>query len=326
MTTPETQEVASEGMTEESAASAILKRWMPEKPEKAEAEAAQDDATETEGEQSSDDAEPEAEADESDSDEIEIDVGGEKFRLPAGIAEQAKKVEAKVKEIEAGTTRKFQEAAELRKVAETQIKAAQELQQIAHEQSDLIADHKMVERRLQVLSQIDINALSESDPVALTRLNAEYNQLQTAKQRIEAQYQDSVGKSKASYGAQHQAKVVQLNEFAKRNIKGWSDDYSNKLMEFSVNTLGFSPDALRQGINEPLIKALDLAYQGHRVRTSDPKAKQVLSTKTLKPGSGAQSKTNAHAMADKARQRLGKSGSTEDAAMALLARSKIRRN
>lgn len=325
MTTPEVQEVASEGMTEEAAASAILKRWMPDEPEKAEAPAT-DESAEPEAEQSTDDAPPEEEAAEAESDEIEIDVGGEKFKLPSGIAEQAKKVEAKVKEIEAGTTRKFQEAAELRKVAETQIKAAQELQQIAHEQSDLIADHKMVERRLQALANVDINALAESDPVALTKLNAEYNQLQTAKQRIEAQYQASVSKSKETYGAQHQAKVVQLNEFAKRNIKGWSDDYSNKLMEFSVNTLGFSPDALRQGINEPLIKALDLAYQGHRVRTADPKAKQVLSTKTLKPGSSAQSKTNAHAMAEKARQRLGKTGSTEDAAMALLARSKIRRN
>jgi len=325
MTTPEVQEVASEGMTEEAAASAILKRWMPEEPEKAEAPAT-DEPAEPEAEQSTDDAPPEEDAAEAESDEIEIDVGGEKFKLPSGIAEQAKKVEAKVKEIEAGTTRKFQEAAELRKVAETQIKAAQELQQIAHEQSDLIADHKMVERRLQALANVDINALADSDPVALTKLNAEYNQLQTAKQRIEAQYQASVSKSKETYGAQHQAKVVQLNEFAKRNIKGWSDDYSNKLMEFSVNTLGFSPDALRQGINEPLIKALDLAYQGHRVRTADPKAKQVLSTKTLKPGSSAQSKTNAHAMAEKARQRLGKTGSTEDAAMALLARSKIRRN
>lgn len=325
MTTPEVQEVASEGMTEEAAASEILKRWMPEKPEKAE-EPATEESAEPEAEQSTDDATEEGEPEEAESDEIEIDVGGEKFKLPAGIAEQAKKVEAKVKEIEAGTTRKFQEAAELRKVAETQIKAAQELQQIAHEQSDLIADHKMVERRLQALANVDINALAESDPVALTKLNAEYNQLQAAKQRIEQQYQQSVVKSKESFSAQHQAKVVQLNEFAKRNIRGWSEDYSNKLMEFSVNTLGFSPDALRQGINEPLIKALDLAYQGHRVRTADPKAKQVLSTKTLKPGSSAQSKTNAHAMAEKARQRLGKTGSTEDAAMALLARSKIRRN
>lgn len=325
MTTPDTQEVASDGMTEEAAASEILKRWMPDKPEKEEAPATEEPA-EPEAEQSTDDAPPEEEPEEAESDEIEIDVGGEKFKLPAGIADQAKKVEAKVKEIEAGTTRKFQEAAELRKVAETQIKAAQELQQIAHEQSDLIADHKMVERRLQALANVDINALAESDPVALTKLNAEYNQLQAAKQRIEQQYQQSVVKSKESFSAQHQAKVVQLNEFAKRNIKGWSEDYSNKLMEFSVNTLGFSPDALRQGINEPLIKALDLAYQGHRVRTADPKAKQVLSTKTLKPGSSAQSKTNAHAMAEKARQRLGKTGSTEDAAMALLARSKIRRN
>jgi len=320
MTTPDDLEVSG-GITEDQAASAMLKRWA-ETDDKEQSPEPEDEEESTD-EQPQGDAESEDESDDegSESDEIEIDVGGEKFKLPPAQAEQAKRIEAKVKEIEAGTTRKFQEASELRKVAETQIQSAQQLQKIAHEQSDLIADHKMVERRLAALERIDINALADSDPVALTKINAEYNQLISAKGRIEAQYQQSVQTSQQEFTKQHQAKVVQLNEYAKRNIKGWSDDYSNKLMEFSVNTLGFSPDALRNGINEPLIKAIDLAYQGHKVRTADPKAKQILQTKTLKPGSTAQSKSNASALAEKSRARLAKSGSTEDAAMALLYRS-----
>ncbi len=270
MTTPDNLEVQG-GITEDQAASEMLKRWgASDDKEKSPAPEPEDESTEEQptGDAESDDEPTETETE---SDDVEIDVGGEKFKLPPAQAEQAKRIEAKVKEIEAGTTRKFQEASELRKVAETQIQSAQQLQKIAHEQSDLIADHKMVERRLAALERIDINALADSDPVALTKINAEYNQLVSAKARIESQYQQSVKTSQEEFTKQHQAKVVQLNDFAKRNIKGWSEDYSNKLMEFSVNTLGFSPDALRNGINEPMIKAIDLAYQGHKVRTADPR-------------------------------------------------------
>lgn len=327
MTTPEHQEVDSGGMTEDQAVQSMLAKWVP-KDDDDPKDAPEPEATdEPEAEQTDEvdaDAEGEKEEEGEESGETEIDVAGEKFKVPAALAEQAKKIEAKVKEIEAGTTRKFQEAAELRKSAEARIQAAENLQKIAHEQSDLIADHKMVERRLAALERIDVNALAESDPVQLTKINAEYNQLQAAKQRIEQQYRQTVQQSQELSTKQHQEKVQALAEFAKKNIKGWSDDYSNKLMEFSVRELGFSPEALRASINEPLMKAIDLAYQGHKVRTADPKAKQLLNTKTLKPGSAAQTKTTAHQSYEQARKKLGKSGSTEDAAMALLARARIR--
>lgn len=324
MTTPETQEVST-GITEDQAAQQMLARWATpdDKAEPTEAETSEEPQAEQAEEATADaDGETQAEADESD--DIEIDVGGEKFKVPATQSEQAKRIEAKVKEIEAGTTRKFQEAAELRKVAESQVEAAKQLQQIAHEQSDLIADHKMVERRLDALSRIDVNALGDSDPVQLTKLNAEYTQLITAKQRIEAQYQQAVAKSQETQKKLQGEKFAQLNEYAKRTVKGWSDDYSNKLMAFAVQDLGFNPDALRAGINEPLIKAIDLAYQGHKVRTADPKAKQVTTTKTLKPG-GAGAKQTVHATAEKASKQLAKSGRVEDAAMLLLARAQTRK-
>lgn len=324
MTTPETQEVAS-GFTEEEAASAMLAKWAKpdDKEQPAEVEPEEEpQAEQTEEVDAQADEEPDETAEESDDSE-EIDVGGEKFKAPAAWKTEAKRLEAKVKEIEAGTTRKFQEAAELRKSAETQIQNAEQLQRIAHEQSDLLADHKMVTRRLAVLERIDINALGDSDPVQLGKINAEYNQLQSAKQRIESQYQQSVQESQKKQTENHQAKVVALSEFAKRNIKGWSADYSNKLMEFSVNTLGFDAGALRTTLNEPLMKAIDLAYQGHKVRTADPKAK-LAQPKTLKPGGVAQ-KATAHQTVDKARQRLKGSGTVEDAAMLLLARSNVRK-
>lgn len=329
MTTPEVQEVNSAGMTEEQAAEAMLARWVkPEDDAPAKSREA-DEPQEPEAEQGEEpDAQAEDESekpDEPESAEVEIDVGGEKFKLPPAIAEQAKRIEAKVKEIEAGTTRKFQEAAEVRKSAEAQIQTAQQMQKLAREQADLIADHRMVERRLARLEQIDINALADTDPVQLTKINAEYNQLVTAKQRIEQQFQQSIAGLESAKAEQQKARLSQLGEFAKRSIRGWSDEYSDTLLQFSVNTLGFDPSALRESLSEPLMRAIDLAYQGHKVRTADPRGKREVTTATLKPGAAQQAKSTAHQAAEKARQRLQKTGSTDDAAMALLARANLRK-
>lgn len=326
MTTPEA-EVQSAGITEDQAASALLAKWgaSEEAPatEEVEEDQPEDQAQADDSEEETPDDDESSE--EAESGEVEIDVAGEKFKLPPALAEQAKRIEAKAKEVEAGATRKFQEAADMRKAAETQFKTLQELQTIAHHQADLLADHKLVTNRLAQLEQVNVAQLSEQDPVTLTRLNAEFNQLMAAKGRIEAAYQQRLQeaeKAKSTIGAE---RVQRLAQFAEKNIKGWSDDYSNKLLAFAVKDVGFDPDQLRQNIDEPLIRLIDLAYQGHRVRNSDPKSKQVNTTKTLKPGGVSQAKTNATVTADKAFQRLKKTGNVESAAMALLARSGTKR-
>lgn len=307
--------------TEDSAAAELLKRWGEEEsPEPEESDEPEAEQAQPADAQAEDESEPE----ESESESVEIDVAGEKFQLPPALAEEAKRIESKVKEIEAGATRKFQEAADLRKTAESQLKSAQELQTIAMQQADLIADHKAITRRLQQLEQVDINGLAESDPVQLTRLTAEWNQLNAAKQRVESKYQEAVAQSQQKKATEQQARLQSLNEYAQKNIKGWSEKYSEELMEFSVKQLGFDPDMLRANVSESVIKALDLAYAGWKVRSSDPKMKQVQQTKTLKPGAGP-IKTNAQEVAKKADQRLAKSGKVDDAVMALLARSATKR-
>lgn len=318
-TTPETE--VSTSMTEDQAAEEMLKRWgVPEGDEPPESEAEE----EAEAEQPKGDAEAEEEPEEEapESDEVEIDVGGEKFKLPNMPIEAAKHIEAKVKEIEAGATRKFQEAAEIRKVAESQMEAAKAIGKLSEQQAELLTDHKLVMRRLKTLESIDANQL---DSEQLSRLNHEYNQLNSAKTRIEQSYQEVTVKSTQEQAKQHEARLASLNEYAKKNVKGWSADYSETLLNFATKELGADPDFIRQNVSEVVIKALDLAYQGWKVRSTDPKAKQVQSTKTIKPGSNAGTKTNAAVNADKAMQRLKSSGRPEDAAEALLARMGAKR-
>lgn len=325
MTTP-AAEVENAGITEDQAASALLAKWGASDDAPATEEVEEDQPESQAQADDEPDGDPDGEStEEAESGDVEIDVAGEKFKLPPALAEQAKRIEAKAKEVEAGATRKFQEAAEIRKAAETQFKTLQELQTIAHQQADIIADHKLVTRRLEELGNVNVNYLAENDPVALTKLNAEFNQLMAAKQRIEGAYQQNLQANEKAKGTVNAERLQRLQQFAEKNVKGWSEDYSNKLMQFAVKDIGFDPDQLRQSVDEPLIKLIDLAYQGHKVRSADPKAKQVNTSKTLKPGSAAQVKTNATVTADKAFQKLKKVGNVESAAMALLARSGTKR-
>lgn len=327
-TTPtESSEVS---LTESQGAEALLARWgvgdnapEQEEPEQPEAdEQPQGDAQEQEAEQGED--EPE-EAEEAQSEEIEIDVAGEKFKIPAPLAEQAKRIEAKAKEVEAGATRKFQEAADLRKFAETQLESVKKMQEVAVKQADLIADHRAVVRRMEAISQMDFAQLADQDPVAVTKLNAEYMQLQNARQRIEAAYQQAEQTMQQETQAQTAQRLARLQDFAQKNIKGWSDEYSNTLLDFSVKQLGVDPDALRSIISEPVIKALDLAYRGWKIGQSDPKNKQVVATKTLKPGAAGQMQSSSKQAVDKAMKQLKTDKSVDSAVAALLARSNLKR-
>ncbi|MCM3900891.1 MAG: hypothetical protein ND866_04230 [Pyrinomonadaceae bacterium] len=312
--TPETE--GSEGLTVDQGVSALLEKWNKpqegEKPEESEV---------TEEEQPQGDAQPE-EAEEEPG-EVEIDVGGAKFRAPASFSETFKQVEAKVKEIEAGATRKFQEAADLRKAVEVQSQSVAQLQKVAMENADLLADHRMVARRMQQLESVDIQG---TDADTLTRLNAEYNQLQAAKTRIEAQYQQNVGKMREEDAKGKAAKREHAEKVLSSTIKGWSPEYGKKLAEYAISR-GAPQEVLRDVSEAWMVAILDDAAYGHSMRQKKPEVdKRVTQTpKTLSPGAtGNQSATVAKVKSIE--QRFKKSHSVQDAAALLLARSQTRRN
>jgi hypothetical protein len=323
-TTPAT-EVAT-GITEDQAATEFLKKWgvsddepSPEaEPEEELPDAEADEASE----QEDDDAEEKAEG----SGEIEIDVAGEKFKLPPAVAEQAKRIEAKAKEVEAGATRKFQEAADLRKAAELTATQATQQQHFNQAQAHLLGEHTLVTRRMQLFEQMNLSAYAD-DPVGLTKINAEYNQLRGAKERLEQELHRVHGLfTKDQEGIKAQ-RFQAAAEYAKANIKDWGTDGGKRHANYATK-LGFQTAEIESLlIQDPrLFKILEDAEYGARVRASKPDRNKLIAdtAKTLKPGAGGQSKLTAANAAKQANERLAKTGRVEDAALALLARSKRR--
>jgi hypothetical protein len=319
--TPETE--GSPGLTESQAVDSILKRWNKSEatPDKEDAAPETEETAEAEPSQDTQ-AEPEPEAEDEADGDVEIDVGGSKFRAPKELTDTFRQVEAKVKEIEAGATRKFQEAADLRKSVEIQFASVKQLQMVAEANADLLADHRMVAKRLQQLEAVDINS---TDADTLTRLNAEYNQLKAASTRIEAQYGANV---KAMQGEQEKATRAKLEHAEKQlaaRVKGWGPDRAKALFEYAIGR-GAPPEALN-GINDAwMIEILDDAAYGRQMRDSRPQiVKRVNDTqKTLRPGAAGTDKSGT-AKAEQAMARVKKTGSVTDAAMALLARSQMRK-
>lgn len=320
-TTPEAPEVEQGGLTEEGAVQQLLGKWA-----KAEQPAAEEAETDQQPEQAQADA-PEAEPveeepqPEEDAD-IELDVAGEKFKVPRAFAETATKIQAKAKEVEAGATRKFQEAAELRKAVETERAAVVQLRKIAEGNADLLADHRMVTRRMQQLESVDINS---TDADTLARYNAEYMQLQAAKGRIEAAYQQNVNSAREEEAKALKAKQEHAERIVSQRIKGWGVEKQKELAEYAMSR-GAPAEALNSITEAWMVEILEDAAYGRKMREHKTTVEKrvIPNTPTLRPGA-ASAQPRAEAKAKEAMQRLSKSHSVSDAAMALLARSNARK-
>lgn len=317
--TPETPEV--ESFTEDQAVSELMKRWGDDSPESDEAA----ESTDEQADQATADPEPEDDPQEEESGTEEVEVLGEKLKLSGADVDFAKRIAAKTKEFEAGVSRKFEEAATIRKAAEQSHAQAEQLNQFVHANAGVLADHKMVMNRLQAFENLDVASLHSTDPAMLARITAEQSQLMIVKSRLEQTYQQNLRQMNEAKGKLDSERLSGLERFAKANIKGWNDDYSKTLADFAERDLGFPREALPGIMSEPLIKALDLAYKGHKVQTSKPLDKRVTENKTLKPNGSGNSKGQAATKAEAVFAKAKKSGSINDAAMALLARSIIKR-
>lgn len=330
-TTPEAEapEVSERGFTEDEAAQELLRRMSP-KAKDAEPDAESgpgDDAQEPKDDGHEDDSDASnqegGEQSQEASEAKEVDIGGEKFKIPAQFAEVAQRMSAKAKEVEAGATRKFQEASELRKSAESRLEAVQQVEQLTQEQLDIAHDMRLVNARLQHVLNVEIGAArAEGDHAKLVELNAEALQLQQAGKDLSQRFNSAVTKLNESKAAQREGYRREQAAIVANFSKDWTAERKSDLYAYAAKR-GIDVEKIQDAW---MIQALDDAAYGAKVRESKPHEKRqpLPPSKTLAPGV-AQRQTGAQAQAGQAMGRLKKSGSIEDATSALLALSKASR-
>lgn len=210
---------------------------------------------------------------------------------------------------EASLTRKSQEVADLRKQAEeTSSKTTTALNVLV----------KRAEERWKPYSEVDYL-------VAQTQLSAE--DFATLRAEAKAAYDDHVFLTQElnNHGQQVQAQQIVVNhEVAKaaietltRDIPNWNQKLYDDIRIFSVKA-GLNEQAVNSIVDPTIIKLLHNAMlyeRGKSVATTKKvaAAKKVLKT-TKSPGSASKSADTAHL------NRLGKTGSRDDAAAAFLSR------
>lgn len=310
---------APSSLTEEGAAAELLSKWkdrkQPEQPQSASTEAEAEEAATpaSQADASTDDGEAPAE----DDGYVELDVAGTKYRLPKAAEDVAKALSSRIKDFESGANRKYQEAAELRKATEAERAAVAEMRKLAEAHADLMADARTVARRMQQIEGLDFSTIEDSQ---VARLNAEYTQLSALSKRIEASLKDGIEQHRAKDAEALRARQEHAQRIVEQRIKGWGPELQKELAEYAVGR-GAPVEALN-GITEPwMVEILADAAYGRKMREhKSTQEKRVVQTPpTVKPGP-ATGQPSGKAKADAAMVALRKSGRTEDAAAALLAR------
>jgi hypothetical protein len=323
-TTPAQPEVDG-GYTTEQAAEALLTRWQGKQEQPADADADEpeaasedDEERDTEQEQSDeDDADGEGDASEAqDEPEYELEFGGSRYKVkPSDLGRRVNELQSKLKELEGGATRKFQEASQIRKQAE-------EMGAMAAAQADLYADFRAVNREIERIQGSDLTSLSDSDPVAAQKEIARLMQLQQAQQRIGAQLQQT-----AAHMTQYrQHSIVQevegVKQHAQSRIKGWSPELDKALGDY-VQRVQVRDQSLSALVTDPAMYEMAVkAYKFDRMQAAKPADKRaVQAQKTLKPQSASAQSNSARAKTDDLVKRIRSGGSTADVANLFLARA-----
>jgi len=324
-TTPAQPEVALN--TESDAAQALLARWgvKDESPtdDASESEAQAADATETTDAEQPESGTADAEGDEQEQpEEVEIDVAGDKFKFPKTLAEQAERIQRKVKDLEAGTTRKFQEAAEIRKALEVEREQVAFVQKLANSQTELLADFRAVQKEVDQLTNIDWNGLSDADPVQAQKAMARLMSLQNAQQRIGSQLQQA---SRQMSDAEHSAKAARMQhgviELSKL-LPTLNDSTKKELAEY-IGSRNLTPEGKDALYDAETIAAWHDAKKYRDLMAKQPginKRAQAAPPPAVKATASGTKQSMQKAKAQEVSDRLRKTGRTEDAAAVLLAR------
>lgn len=219
--------------------------------------------------------------------EIEEELEGIKLR---GSKEALEKLKSE-RLMQADYTRKTQEVAEHRKAFEAERaqfqQAAQSHQQHIREVAQLVA----IEDRLAQFSQVNWQALTDSDPVQALKLHTEFTQLQAHKGQL------ANALTQRQQAAQHEQQrsrarqLMEARQVLEREIKGWSPELAGKLKEYGL-TQGFPEEAMDTITQPAIVKILHKAHlydQLQKQRTAKPTATPA--PPVTRVGGGAASST-----------------------------------
>jgi hypothetical protein len=194
----------------------------------------------------------------------EVEFSGNKYKVPKELVP----IIAKAENLEAGVTRRFQEAAELRKAAEAELQTVGRERQISSELTSELGQLANVESRLAQFQNVNWQQWQAADSPSANAAMAEMMQLQDARQQLSG----NIENRKAEIGAMiEQRAATMISQAVEALTKpdpklGWAGKFDvttkDNLTKFGKE-IGYT-DAELAGTTHPLmIKTLNLAKIGY---------------------------------------------------------------
>lgn len=325
-TTPATQEVdTSAPLSMDEAVEAYLGRTggtadrQDAAPTNDDAPQQSDDADSPDTAQATADAQ-DADSQATPSEEYEFDLAGHKLKLSRdNLRDQLPVLQAKAKELEAGSQRKFQEAAEARRQVE-------QFAQLVAQNTELVADYRAVTTELDRLQKLDLESLSDSDPVTAQKALLRMTQLQQRQAVLAQTVQQTRQQLDATRAEQRARDVAVVRNYAQTSIRGWTQELDRALGDYVVKN-AVAPESVERLTSDPRLYEMAVkAYKFDTLQAAKPAVEKRAqdAPRTLKPNSANQTVTSAQVRARDAWGKFEKSGRLDDAVEAYLARQRVK--
>jgi len=202
-----------------------------------------------------------------DPDDEEIEYEGEKFKVPAKLKDAFLR--------QADYTRKTQEAAEIKRQAETQVEAVKQREAFIQQNVAEVARIHAIDAELAQFQGVNWDQLWDSDPVQAGKLNQRAQMLQAQR----AQTEQVLTQRQAQFQQwQQQQAAMRMQEgqrVLQREIPNWGSEVQDQLREYALQT-GWTASEV-QNITPRQVVALyrDLQFTKMREKaTQKPKVVQ----------------------------------------------------
>lgn len=240
------------------------------------------DAIEGEEQEDGEGAEPDAEF-------VEIERNGKRFSIPKDLEGELM--------MHADYTRKTQETSALKKAQDARAEELDLRAAATEEELETRAAVRFMDQQMNQWANLDWARLEQDDPLTAQSEWRKYQQMQALHGQAKAALDEKQKERSATAEREFATRLRETEDFARKNIPGFSAELDNKIADFARSELGHDEDTLKKAYNPRDYKALYLAYLGH----------QTLSRQNAKP-SAPQAKpltTIASKAAPAARKSLG---------------------
>lgn len=232
------------------------------------------DATD-EGQPNPDSEEQDGEGEERPDEEIEFDLGGgqkAKFSAKATVKDIAEHVQRSFKDAEGNLTRKFQEAADIRKSAEATKAAVEKIQGMHGDVLNLYSRGQQIRADIEELSKIDAQALWQSQNPEDRDRARRLSDVRAQKQDEFARIINELNQKEVALSSTQQAETARQAEEGKAVLAKRIPSFEKALPEiidYAVKATGMSREEAEKGyaLNPAVTEAFHKAMLYDRMQT-----------------------------------------------------------